>query len=135
MNIRKYMKFAEIYASQSYCKRKQVGCVITKEGRIVSSGYNGALKGQPNNCEDSNDETLSTVIHAEANAIMFAAKVGVSIKDTTLICTLSPCVECAKLIAGAGISKVIFKIAHSNQEGIDFLKKVGTEVEQLKDES
>jgi len=135
MNVRKYMKFAEIYASQSYCKRKQVGCVITKEGRIISSGYNGTLMGQPNKCEDSKGETLNTVIHAEANAIMFAAKSWASIKDTTLICTLSPCIECAKLIAGSGIIRVIFRTAHSKQDGVEFLKKIGIQVEQLKEES
>ena len=133
MRADKLMIFAQLYSEQSYCKRKQVGCVITRRSRIISSGYNGTLEGLPNDCEDTNNKTKDSVVHAEFNAIMFAAKQGLSLKGTQLVITLSPCMECAKLIINSGIQNVVYRDEYRDPSGIKFLRKAGIKIEQLKD--
>jgi dCMP deaminase len=100
---------AAVIAHRAKCQRAKVGCVITKNHRIVSSGYNGPLLGV--DCSEANCE-ISTkckhAVHAEANAIAAASREGISLKDSTLYCTHCPCYECAKLIIQSGICLVIY---------------------------
>lgn len=136
MKKRALMKTAEVWAEESYCKRNKVGAVISLDERVLSTGYNGTPNGSDNNCEETingNIITKDTVIHAEANAILFAAKNGIPLNNCVLYVTLSPCKECAKMIIQSGIKKVIYKTKYRDLNGIDFLLKYNIDVEQYKD--
>lgn len=128
---RSYLKMAEVWAENSYCKRRKVGALIVKSNMIISDGYNGTPSGFENVCEDENGVTKPYVLHAEANAITKVAKSGNSSEDSTLYVTASPCLECSKLIIQAGIKRVVYKDAYRLQDGPDLLKKAGIEVEQV----
>ena len=126
------METAKLFGAMSYCKRKQVGAVLsTDKGRILATGYNGTLAGLDNNCEDANNITSDLVLHAEQNIVVWCAENGVSMKDTVMYITISPCQHCAKLIAGAGVKKVVYGDIYKNGDGLDFLKRVGIEVKQI----
>jgi len=127
-----YMKMAQIWATNSYCKRRQVGALLVKDRMIISDGYNGTPSGFENVCEDENGVTKPYVLHAEANAISKVAKSGNSSQGATLYITASPCIECAKLIIQAGISRVVYKDPYRLADGINLLERAGIEVEQTK---
>ena len=93
-----------------------------KDGNIISFGYNGTPSGMDNCCEKDN-ATLAHVIHAECNAILKAAKTGNSVDGSTLYLTLSPCLDCSKLILQSGIKRVVYLNEYRNPQGIDFLKQ------------
>jgi len=117
----KYMMDKAILASkQSYCKRNKVGAILVKEGRTLVDGYNGTLSGDSNVCEDG-EVTKECVMHAEQNIIAFAARYGISTLGCELYVTISPCVQCAKLLIQAGISKVVYKEEYRDTKGIDLL--------------
>jgi dCMP deaminase len=98
---------ASVIAMRASCKRAKVGCVITKNHRIVSSGYNGPLFGDcDTNCDIK--QKCQHAVHAEANAIAAASRQGISLQQTTLYCTYCPCYDCAKLIIQSGISVVVY---------------------------
>lgn len=94
----RYLEMAEIWARNSYCKRRQVGAILVKDRMIISDGYNGAPSGFENVCEDENGATKPYVLHAEANAITKVAKSCNNSLGATLYVTASPCIECSKLI-------------------------------------
>lgn len=127
----KYLRMAQIWAENSYAKRKQVGSLIVKDRTIIADGYNGTPKGFDNNCEGPNGETLWYVLHAEANALTKLARSNQSAEGATLYITLSPCKNCSKLILQCGISRVVYIKEHSDREGLDFLISAGVEVEQV----
>lgn len=126
-----YLKMAQEWAKLSYCKRKQVGALIVKDRMIISDGYNGTPSGFENCCEDENGQTHWYVLHAEANAILKLAGSTQSAKGSTLYLTLSPCKECSKLILQAGIEKLVYINAYSDDEGIIFLKNHNIEIIQV----
>lgn len=128
---RAYLKMALEWAKLSHCKRKQVGALIVKEGMIISDGYNGSPSGFDNCCEDENGETYWYVLHAEANAIMKVARSTNNSRNATLYLTLSPCKDCSKLVLQAGIKRVVFTRAYSDQSGVEFLREAGVEVVQF----
>lgn len=128
------MNTAFIWADESYCKRKKVGAILAKKGRILSTGYNGTVTGSDNNCEEEQENKLvskNTVVHAEANAIAFAGKHGIKTKGCTVYVTLSPCIECAKIMKQHGIKKVVYGEDYRITDGIDFLKENGIKVKKL----
>ena len=127
----RYLEMAEIWAKNSYCKRRQVGALLVKDRMIISDGYNGTPSGFENQCEDENDVTKPYVLHAEANAITKVAKSGNSSEGATLYVTASPCMECAKLIIQSGIKRVVYKDLYRITDGIDLLKSENIECEQL----
>ncbi len=122
---RRYMRMAFIWAENSYCKRRQVGALLVKDKMIISDGYNGTPSGFENVCEDENNVTRPYVLHAEANAITKVARSNNSSDGATLYVTSSPCIECAKLIIQAGISRVVYSDAYRLSDGIDLLDKAG----------
>jgi len=122
------MNIAKEVATLSHCVRFKVGAVLVKEGNIISFGYNGTPAGMDNDCEKDN-VTLPHVIHGEVNAILKAAKNGNSVNDSTIYLSLSPCLDCSKLILQSGIKRVVYLTAYRNLEGVDFLKQFIT-VEQ-----
>ena len=125
-----YLQMAEVWAQNSYCKRRKVGALLVKDRTIISDGYNGTPSGFENICEDENGVTKPYVLHAEANAITKVAKSGNSSEGATLYVTASPCAECAKLIIQSGISRVVYRDAYRLTDGIDLLKRAGIQVEQ-----
>ncbi|MCR5072186.1 MAG: dCMP deaminase family protein [Bacteroidales bacterium] len=127
----KYMRMAAIWASNSYCKRRQVGALLVKDRMIISDGYNGTPSGFENICEDENGVTKPYVLHAEANAISKVAKSANSADGATLYVTASPCVECAKLIIQSGIKRVVYRDEYRLTDGIDLLRRAGIEVERI----
>ena len=127
----KYMKMAAIWATNSYCKRRQVGALLVKDRMIISDGYNGTPSGFENVCEDENGVTKPYVLHAEANAISKVAKSANSADGATLYVTASPCVECAKLIIQSGIRRVVYRDEYRLTDGIDLLRRAGIEVERI----
>ena len=127
----KYLAMAEVWAGNSYCRRRQVGALLVKDRMIISDGYNGTPSGFENICEDENGVTKPYVLHAEANAISKVAKSGNSSDGATLYVTASPCIECAKLIIQAGIRRVVYKDEYRLTEGIDLLRRAGIEVEKV----
>jgi dCMP deaminase len=127
----RYLKMADIWAQNSYCKRRKVGALIVKDKMIISDGYNGTPSGFENVCEDEDNKTKPYVLHAEANAITKVAKSGNSSDGATLYVTSSPCLECSKLIIQAGIKRVVFTENYRLEDGINLLKRAGIDVEQV----
>lgn len=126
-----YLQMAAVWAQNSYCKRRQVGALLVKDRMIISDGYNGTPAGFENVCEDENGVTKPYVLHAEANAISKVAKSGNSSQGGTLYVTASPCLECAKLIIQAGITRVVYRDEYRLTDGIDLLRRAGVEVEKV----
>ena len=99
---------AKCWSQLSHAKRKKVGCLIVKDGAIISDGYNGTPSGFNNICEDESNKTYWYVLHAEANAILKTARTAHNCKSATLYLTMSPCKECSKLIHQAGIKRLVY---------------------------
>jgi len=139
-----FMELAVNLATRSHCIKRHVGAVLTKETRIISIGYNGPPAGTHNcdeewpetGCERDSKGSCSLAIHAEQNAIMYAVKNHTSVEGSTLYVTLAPCLACARIIFSMGISKVIYLKSYAEfkgisvDEGIEFLKKFGVEIER-----
>lgn len=121
----KYLELARSWSELSHANRKKVGCIIVKNGSIISDGYNGTPKRFNNQCEDSDGKTKWYVMHAEANAILKLSKNNNSSIGSTLYTTLSPCRECAKLILQAEVEKVYYTERYKDTTGIDFLENNG----------
>ena len=118
LNDKFFLNVASILAEESSCISLHVGAVIVRDKRIISMGYNGTPEGMPN-CDDSfkqgvfkreehHEWSLVNEIHAEMNAIMYAAKCGISVKGCTIYVTHKPCYECMKNIAQSGIRRVVY---------------------------
>lgn len=131
----RYLEMAQVWAKNSYCKRRQVGALIVKDRMIISDGYNGTPSGFENVCEDENGITKPYVLHAEANAISKVAKSGNSSEGATLYVTASPCMECAKLIIQAGIKRVVYMDEYRLLDGIELLRRAGIECVHLENEN
>ena len=154
-----YIDMAERFADLSHAKRLKVGAIVVKEHRVISIGYNGTPAGWDNNCEEveyvGSDEQISSpeemkklgfvgtdngwyrtrtkdeVIHAEANAISKLARDGEAALGSSMFLTHAPCVNCAKMIYGAGISSVFYRNSYRDNNGINFLKKCNVTVEKI----
>lgn len=126
----RYIEMAEIWAKNSYCKRRQVGALLVKDKMIISDGYNGTPSGFENVCEENN-VTKPYVLHAEANAISKVAKSGNSSEGATLYVTAAPCIECAKLIIQCGIKRVVYKDAYRLMDSVELLNRAGIKVEKV----
>lgn len=121
-----YLQMANLWGQLSKAKRKKVGCLIVRDGHIISDGYNGTPSGYDNNCEYETRfgyETKPEVLHAESNALMKLAKSTISSDNSTVYLTMSPCFDCAKLIIQAGVRRVVYGEAYRDTTGIDFLVK------------
>ena len=128
----RYLAMARIWSLNSYCVRRQVGALMVKDKMIISDGYNGTPSGFENVCEDG-DVTKPYVLHAEANAISKVAKSNNSSMGATLYITASPCIECAKLIIQAGISRVVYSEEYRSSEGVDLLRRAGVKVDKVEE--
>ena len=120
--IETHLTVARIYGQLSTATRLKVGCIIVKDDRIISIGYNGMPSGASNVCEE-NGETKPEVLHAEANSILKLAKSNESGLDSSMFTTYAPCIHCAKLILQSGIKELYYEEDYKNEEGIELLKK------------
>ena len=129
-----FMNIAQVVASRSTCPRKFVGSVIVRDRTILSTGYNGSIRGMPHCSEEGhmmeNDHCVAT-IHAEANAIIQAAKNGVAIDGAELYTTASPCWPCFKLIANSGIRRVYYGEFYRDERSIKVARDAGIELVDL----
>ena len=129
-----FMKVAEVVASRSTCDRKHVGAVVVRDKIILSTGYNGSLRGLPH-CSEvghmmESDHCVAT-IHAEQNAIIQAARTGVTIDEGTIYVTASPCWSCFKCIANAGLRRIVFGEFYRDTRIFDFAAQLGIELFHL----
>ncbi|MEJ5169302.1 MAG: deaminase [Arcobacteraceae bacterium] len=142
LNDRNFINIAKEIASASKCVSKQVGAVIVKDGRILSTGYNGTPAGYKNCCDHWDGQYTSEhhnwsktyEIHAEMNAIIWAARKGISIEGATIYVTLEPCADCSKNIIQSGIKRIVYEkyYEHNNSPIISqFLKDNGVIIEQI----
>jgi dCMP deaminase len=117
------MSFCDAAAERSSCLRNQVGAIIAIDGRPVSVGYNGAAKGKPH-CTPATcgpDKPCLNTVHAEANAIAWAARKGIATEGSWLYCTYSPCQKCAELILASGIKYLVFKKLYRDLTPLNYL--------------
>jgi len=131
---RYFMGIAHQASTRSTCKRKHVGAVIVRDKTILSTGYNGSVRGLPH-CEDvgcvMEDGHCISTVHAEANAIIQAAKNGVSIEGSELYTTASPCWNCFKLIANVGIKKIFYGEFYREERSREIAPQIGIELVDL----
>jgi dCMP deaminase len=142
LSDRNFLNIAAELATASKCVSKQVGAVIVKDGRILSTGYNGTPAGYVNCSEhwdgnytkDHHEWSKTYEIHAEMNAIIWAARQGISIEGATIYVTLEPCADCSKNIIASGIKRIVYEKAyeHNHSEIISkFIKDNGVVIEQI----
>ena len=134
-----YMDIANRVSCMSYAKRKRVGCLIVKDGRIISMGWNGTPSGDPNDCEEITEAgqlvTKPEVLHAEANALFKLNRSTDSSTGATMYVTCSPCLLCAKQILSCGITEIVYKEFYVNSigDGIEFLKNRNVKVRPIEE--
>ena len=143
----KYLRIAKIYAEMSNCVSHQVGAILVKDGRIISTGYNGTPAGYKN-CNEifpdyskENDRQVHMEfsdryeLHSEQNLLIQAAREGISIKDSILYCTTQPCWTCLKMMIGAGIKEIYFTDFYdrinSDENWWDFVKDMKVKIERI----
>ena len=122
------LEIAEVIAQRGTCSRAKVGAVIAREGRIIATGYNGAPAGLPHCNHALNEmEGCKNAEHAERNAIVYAARYGLSTDGCNLYATYSPCLDCARAIINAGIISVHFRNKYRDESGLQLLTQAGVE--------
>lgn len=139
-----FMELAVNLARRSHCIKAQVGAVLTKDTRIISIGYNGPPAGTHNcdeeypgiGCPRDSKGSCSLALHAEENAILYAAKNGSEVQGATIYVTLSPCIACSRIIYSMKIARVVYLHSYaeykgiSTDEGVEFLRRFGVGVER-----
>lgn len=140
-----FVDMARLVAERGTCERAQVGAVLVRDGRVISMGYNGAPPGMDHciepgvGCEVEQVATgpaglkievegCARTVHAEANAIAFAARAGISTEGTEMYCTHAPCYTCAKLMLSAGIKVCHYNIEYRDERGLEILKTGGVAI-------
>lgn len=122
------MQIARTVATRATCPRASVGCVLVREHRILTTGYNGSPRGVPHctevGCMLVNEHCVRTT-HAEANAVVQAALHGVHLNDSTAYCTHQPCVNCSKLLISAGVRKIVYDVAYPDAIAQELLAEAG----------
>lgn len=143
----RFMEVAELVAQWSSCyqENRQIGAVIAKNKRILTTGYNGASSGivsckekgvcmrREMNIPSGTRHELCYATHAEQNAIIQAARLGISIEGATLYCTHQPCIICAKMIINSGISRIVYKHGYPDEFALQLLKEANVELVVLSD--
>ncbi len=124
-------------ATRATCSRKAVGALLVKNKLILATGYNGAPAGL-RHCDHSRGGDLlnghcARSTHAEQNAIVQAARHGISIDGATLYCTNNPCLGCAKLLINAGVTRIVYEDAYPDPLAFDLLREAGVTVEHFEE--
>jgi len=145
------LEIAVTVSKRGTCSRRQNGAVIAdSKGVVLSTGYNGSLSGMlhcdhecdcmekililgihDNDCPAHPNNGCQLAVHAEANAVYFAARNGVSVNGATIFCTTEPCVKCAEAIVQSGIQKVVYRQDYRDHSGIELLKEAYVVVQQI----
>lgn len=131
-----FMNIAQIVAQRGTCDRAYVGCVlVNKDNRIVSTGYNGSISGNPQ-CDEvghvMRDGHCIATIHAEMNALLYCAKEGIAVKNTICYVTHFPCLTCTKALIQSGIKKIYYKEGYRIDDyAIELLEKNNIEYTQI----
>lgn len=129
-----FMNIARQVATRATCDRKHVGAVVVRDRSILATGYNGSIVGLAHCSEAGHlmeDGHCVRTIHAEANALVQAARNGVRIEGATIYVTASPCFNCFKLIANAGLRRIVFGEFYRDQRIFDFAVQLGIELLHL----
>ena len=141
----RFMEMAHVIAGWASCyqENRKIGAVIVKDKRIMTTGYNGAPAGVKTckergeclrrrlNVPSGTRAELCYAVHAEQNAIIQAAKLGVSIEGATLYCTHQPCVMCAKMIVNSGIVRVVYQEGYPDEFSVEMLREGGVKLERF----
>jgi dCMP deaminase len=137
-----FMQLVEIIKTRSTCVRRQVGAIVVKENRILTTGYNGSPSGCKH-CEEigcvrqklgipsGQRHELCRALHAEQNAIIQAAKYGINIDGACIYVTTQPCVICAKMIINSGINRIVYKGEYPDELAMQLLEEANIEVVRL----
>jgi len=129
-----FMNIAKQVATRATCDRKHVGAVIVRDKTILSTGYNGSIRGLQH-CDEvghlMEDGHCVRTVHAEANAIVQASKIGVCVDGADIYTTASPCWNCFKLSANAGIRRICFGEFYRDERAIEIAKELGIELIDL----
>ncbi len=130
--VEMFIAVAQQFARRSTCPRKSVGAVFVRNNRIIAHGYNGAPPGMPHctdvGCEIGPNGGCVRALHAELNALSYAAREGVRTADAEAYLTLAPCLSCAQLMITAGITRVIYLEEYRDRAGIELLQRAFVEV-------
>lgn len=119
------MEVAHAFSRRGTCNRARVGAAIARDGRVLATGYNGPPAGLEHcnpQCESRHSTGCSIAVHAEANAIAYAARYGIGTEGATLYCTHLPCLSCAQLIINSGIIRVIYHLNYRDHSGLQLLQ-------------
>lgn len=130
------MGIARMVSLRGTCDRLHVGAAIARDSRVISTGYNGNVSGATHcrHFEHLGEEGCETAVHAESNAIVFAARHGVAVEGAELWTTHQPCIHCAKLIINSGIFRVWFEHDYRLREGLELLIVSGIEVFRVRED-
>lgn len=137
-----FMEITYVVSKRSTCLRRQVGAILVKDKHILTTGYNGAPKGlihcaeigclrQELGIPSGERHELCRALHAEQNAIIQAANLGIAIEGSTLYCTTAPCSLCAKMLINAGVVRVVFDGTYPDARAMEFFRQAGVLVEQM----
>jgi dCMP deaminase len=132
------MENAELWGKRSTCSRLSVGCILAdrtgsltgQKGAILSHGYNGTLPGR-DHCQHTDDRPCEEAVHAEMNAVLWAARRGVSVEGTTAYITHAPCFTCARVLIIAGVGRVFFGQHYRLAEGVQLLRSEGIQTQRV----
>ncbi|MFH1780237.1 MAG: cytidine/deoxycytidylate deaminase family protein [Candidatus Micrarchaeota archaeon] len=138
-----FINMMELVAKRSTCRRHNIAAILVKDKRIIATGYNGAPRGTKDCLElgclrdelkipSGTRHEVCRAVHAEQNAIIQCSIYGVSCEGTTMYTNSSPCRICAKMIAQAGIKRLVFDGRYPDEEGLNVLKEAGVQVEEFK---
>lgn len=145
---RRFMEMAHLVATWSSCFQpgRAIGAIIVKDKRVMTTGYNGAPAGM-RTCKEKGEclrkklniasgtrAEICYAIHAEQNAIIQAAKLGIAIEGATLYCTHQPCSVCAKIIVNSGIRRVVYKEGYPDDFALEFFKETGVALERYEED-
>lgn len=130
---RMYMDTAVRYSQESKCPRTQVGCALVLASGVIAPGFNGMASGGPNEWA-YDPEGNPEVVHAELNALGKCLEQGLSTRGATIYVTLSPCLECAKLLVRAGVRRVVYREQYRSLDGLQYLAEYKVSIEHLKED-
>ncbi len=145
---KRFMELTRTVGSWSSCAQegRHIGSIVVRDKRVISTGYNGAPAGiescsdrgeclrRKMNVPSGTQQELCYAVHAEQNAIVQAAKYGISIQGATLYCTHQPCVICAKMIINAGIARVVYEQGYPDAFSLQLFREAGIELEKYVEE-
>jgi dCMP deaminase len=129
-----FMNIARMVATRATCDRKHVGAVLVRDRTLLSTGYNGSIRGLGHCSEEGHmmeDGHCVRTVHAEANAIIQAAKNGVGIDGSTIYTTASPCWPCFKLVANSGVKRIVFGEFYRDERIFEHARRLGIELTEL----